>query len=108
MTAQLTLWIMRSRTVQALETKFQRRLSSSKTGKRFESKPREKTMSEQFKPFAIFSIGLYLGLFFFKDVNGKQPREGSEFFKELKNDFYRSSGLLPSSNVCTKIEKKAQ
>lgn len=108
MTAQLTLWIVRFRNVQVLETHFQRRLSSSKSGRKFESKPREKTMSEQFKPFAIFGIGLYLGLFFFKDVNGKQPREGSEFFKELKDDFYRSSGLLPSSNVCTKIEKKVQ
>jgi len=76
-----------------LELHFHKRLSSSssKSGRKADPNLQEKSMGEQVKPVAIFGLGLYLGLMFFKDDTGK-PREGSKFLKNLKDDFYRSNG----------------
>jgi hypothetical protein len=57
----------------------------------------KKSLSKTLRPFAIFAMGMYLGLAFFKNPSG-QKREGSKYLKDLKNDFDRTSGVLPPSN----------
>ena len=51
--------------------------------------------SETLRPLAIFGVGLYLGLSFFKGES-KHKREESVFLKDLRNDFERTSGVSPS------------
>jgi len=51
-------------------------------------------MGDKLRPVAIFGLGLYLGLAFFK--NG-QKRESSGYLKDLKENFDRTSGVLPPS-----------
>ncbi len=48
--------------------------------------------SETLRPLAIFGVGLYLGLSFFKGES-KHKREESVFLKDLRNDFERTSGV---------------
>ena len=50
--------------------------------------------SETLRPLAIFGVGLYLGLSFFKGES-KHKREESGFLKDLRDDFERTSGVSP-------------
>lgn len=50
----------------------------------------EKTMAQKLRPFALFGIGLYLGLVITNATNGKKKEE-SAYLKELRADFNRSS-----------------
>jgi len=56
-----------------------------------------KSMSETLRPLVIFGMGLYLGLSFFKSASGEK-REGSKYLKDLKDNFDRTSGVLPPQN----------
>jgi hypothetical protein len=44
------------------------------------------------KPFAILGFGFYLGLCIFKDGSRSPERDGSGYFKELKESFQGTSG----------------
>ena len=74
-------------------------VSSKNTNNTANSPPAKKTMGEKLKPLAIFGMGLYLGLAFFRDLDGNsdgsgpgQKREGSAYLKDLKENFERSGG----------------
>jgi len=47
-------------------------------------------MAQKLRPFALFGIGLYLGLVITNGTNGKKKEE-SVYLKELRADFNRSS-----------------
>ena len=75
-----------------------RRFGSSNDTMKTEQKkkilqPTKKSMSEKMKPFALFGVGLYLGLAFFKDDSGPsaRKREGSAYLKDLKENFERGT-----------------
>ena len=50
----------------------------------------EKTMAQKLRPFALFGMGLYLGLVITNATDGKKKEE-SVYLKELRADFNRSS-----------------
>jgi hypothetical protein len=81
-----------------IKSMMTKRLGSSNGTMKTEQKknilqPTKKSMSEKMKPFAIFGVGLYLGLAFFKDDSGPsgRKREGSAYLKDLKENFERGT-----------------
>ena len=68
--------------------------NSTSTNKNPSEADKQKAV-EIFRPLAIFGVGLYLGMAFFGTGSKDNPREGSAYLKDLRENFDRTSGVPP-------------
>lgn len=86
------LWPRRLHHIGVMKRCVQIKANTSRTLSNKAKSPitQEKTMAQKLRPYALFGIGLYLGLVITNATDGKKKEE-SVYLKELRADFNRSS-----------------